>query len=100
MVAGAFHRRRWGRHPARDQPDDVELEVVSKCLGEDETEASYRHRWTEGDRSIPAEEVKNEIYDGAMRYSTYVRRVIVDGDRAALFTARDDNALIVEDWAR
>ena len=40
----------------------VELEVVSAYLGEGE-----------GDRSILAEEVKNEICDGATPYSTYVR---------------------------
>jgi hypothetical protein len=47
----------------------------------------------------PAEEVKNEIYDGATPHSTYVRRVIVDGDRGVMLTGRDDSALI-EDWAR
>jgi hypothetical protein len=29
-------------------------------------------------------------------YSTYVRRVIVDGDRGVLLTGRDDSAVIVE----
>jgi len=34
---------------------------------------------------------------GAMRpYSTYVRGVIVDGDRGVLLTGRDDSALIIE----
>ncbi len=47
-------------------------------------------------RSILAEEVKNEIYDGATPYSTYVRGVIVDGDRGVLLTGRDDSALIIE----
>ena len=63
----------------------VELEVVSAYLGEGE-----------GDRSILAGEVKNEICDGATPYSTYVRGVIVDGDRGVLLTGRDDSALIVE----
>jgi hypothetical protein len=40
--------------------------------------------------------VKNEIYDGATPYSTYVRGVIVDGDRGVLLTGRDDSALIIE----
>ena len=78
------------------KPDDVELEVVSEDLGQGETETSYRYQWTEGRRSILAEEVKNEIYDGATPYSTYVRRVIVDGDRGVLLTGRDDSALIIE----
>ena len=47
-------------------------------------------------RSILAEEVKNEICDGATPYSTYVRGVIVDGDRGVLLTGRDDSALIIE----
>ena len=43
-----------------------------------------------------AEKVKNVIYDGATPYSTYVRGVIVDGDRGVLLTGRDDSALIIE----
>ena len=46
--------------------------------------------------SILAEEVKNEIYDGATPYSTYVRGVIIDGDRGVLLTGRDDSALVIE----
>jgi antitoxin component of MazEF toxin-antitoxin module len=78
------------------KPDDVELEVVSDYLGEGETETRYRYQWTEGGRSILAEEIKNEIYDGATPYTTYVRGVIVDGDRGVLLTGRDDSALIIE----
>jgi hypothetical protein len=78
------------------KPDHVELEVVSEYLGEGETETRYRYQWTEGSTSILAEEVKNEIYDGATPYSTYVRGVIVDGDRGVLLTGRDDSALITE----
>jgi hypothetical protein len=33
---------------------------------------------------------------GATPYSTYVRGVIVDGDRGVLLTGRDDSALIIE----
>ena len=47
------------------KPDDVELEVVSEDLGQGETQTRYRYQWTDGGRSIVAEEVKNEIYDGA-----------------------------------
>jgi hypothetical protein len=78
------------------KPVGVELEVVSEDLGQGETETSYRYRWTEGGRSILAEEVKNEIFDGATPYSTYVRGVIIDGDRGMLLTGRDDSALIIE----
>ena len=78
------------------KPDGVELEVVSEDLGQGETQTRYRYQWTEGGRSILAEEVKNEIYDGATPYSTYVRGVIIDGDRGVLLTGRDDSALIIE----
>jgi len=54
-----------------------------------------RYQWADGGRSTGAEEVKNEIYDGATPYSTYVRGVIVDGDRGVLLTGRDDSALII-----
>ena len=39
-----------------------------------------RSTWCPPD-SVPilAEEIKNEIYDGATPYSTYVRGVIIDG---------------------
>jgi hypothetical protein len=79
-----------------NKPADVELEVVSSDLGQGETETSYRYQWTEGGRAILAEEVKNEIYDGATPYSTYVRGVIVDGDHGVVLTGRDDSALLIE----
>jgi hypothetical protein len=79
-----------------NKPADVELEVVSEDLGQGETRTSYRYRWADGSRSILAEEVKNEIYDGATPYTTYVRGVIVDGDRGVLLTGRDDSALLIE----
>ena len=55
-----------------------------------------RYQWIDGGRSILAEEVKNEIYDGATPYSTYVRGVLIDGDRGVLLTGRDDSALVIE----
>jgi hypothetical protein len=78
------------------KPDGVELEVVSEDLGQGETETRYRYQWTEGGRSILAEEVKNEIYDGATPYSTYVRGVIIDGDRGVLLTGSGDSAQVFE----
>jgi len=78
------------------KPDGVELEVVSEDLGQGETQTRYRYQWRDGGRSIQAEEVKNEIYDGATPYTTYVRGVIIDGDRGVLLTGRDDSALVIE----
>jgi hypothetical protein len=69
---------------------------VLAALGQGETETSYRYQWSHGGRSILAEEIKKEIYDGATPYSTYVRGVIVDGDRGVLLTGRDDSALIIK----
>jgi hypothetical protein len=40
--------------------------------------------------------VKNEIYDGATPYPTYVRGVIIDGDLGVLLTGRADSALVIE----
>jgi hypothetical protein len=76
--------------------DGVELEVESEDFGQGETETSYRYQWTEGGRSILAEQIKNEIYDGATSYTTYVRGVIIDGDRGVLLTGSGDSALIIE----
>jgi hypothetical protein len=78
------------------KPDDVDLEVVSEYLGEGETKTVYRYQWSEGGRSILAEEVKNEIYDGATPYWTYVRGVIIDGAGGTLLTGKDNSALIIE----
>jgi hypothetical protein len=78
------------------KPDGVELEVVSEDLGQGEAETRYRYQGTEGGRSILAEEVKNEIYDGATPYSTYVRGVIIDGDRGVVLTGSGDSAQVFE----
>jgi len=78
------------------RPDKVELEVVSEYLGEGETRTCYRYQWSEDGRSILAEEVKNEVYDGATPYSTYVRGVIIDSDGGVLLTGKDDSARIIE----
>lgn len=78
------------------KPDDVELEVATEYLGQGETKTVNRYRWTDGGRSILAEEVKTEIFDGATPHSTYVRGVIIDGDRGVLLTGRDGSALVIE----
>jgi hypothetical protein len=49
-----------------------------------------------GGRSILAEEVKNEIFDGATPSSSYLRGVIIDGDRGVLLTGTGDSALVTE----
>lgn len=79
------------------KPDGTGLQYSSEDLGQGETEYRHGYRWTEDDgRSILAEELKNEIFDGATPYSTYVRGVIIHGDGGVLLTGRDDSALIIE----
>jgi hypothetical protein len=79
------------------KPGGVELEAEDEYLGQGETETRYRYRWTDDrGRSILAEQVRNEIFDGATPYTTYVRGVIVDGDRGVLLNGRDDSALVTE----
>lgn len=78
------------------KPDNVALEVVSEDLGQGETETRQRYQWTEAGRSILAEAVKNEVFDGATPYSTYVRGVIIDGDGGVVLTGRDDSATVTE----
>lgn len=79
------------------KPDGVELQHVHEYLGQGETEYRYGYQWTDEDgRTIMAEEIKNEIFDGATPYSTYLRGVIIDGDGGVLLTGRDDSALITE----
>jgi hypothetical protein len=53
------------------------------------------HVTSDGGRSILAEEVKTEIYDGATPYWTYVRGMIVDGDRGVLLTGNGDGGAVV-----
>ena len=78
-------------------PDGVELQYADEYLGQGETESRHGYYWTdEGGRTIVAEEIKNEIFDGATPYSTYVRGVIIDGDGGVLLTGRDDSAVLIE----
>ncbi|MCV7300373.1 hypothetical protein H7J93_12105 [Mycobacterium barrassiae] len=79
------------------KPDGIELEYSSEDLGQGETEYRHGYRWTDDvGRSVVAEEIKNEIFDGATPYSTYLRGVVIDGDRGVLLTGRDGSALIIE----
>jgi hypothetical protein len=57
----------------------------------------YGATWADGGRSFLAEAVKTEIYDGATPYSTYVRGVIIDGDRGVLLTGSGDSAVVIEE---
>ena len=67
-----------------------------RTCGQGETETRHRYQWTEAGRSILAEEVKNEIFDGATPYSTYVRGVIIDGEGGVVLNGRDDSATLTE----
>ena len=79
------------------KPDGVALEYSSEDLGQGETEYRSAYRWTDdAGCTVVAEETRNEIFDGATPYSTYLRGVIIDGDRGVLLTGRDGGALIIE----
>jgi hypothetical protein len=79
------------------KPDEVELRYTDEYLGQGETEYRHGYEWTDGaGRTILAEEIKNEIFDGATPYSTYLRGVIIDGAGGLLLSGRDDGALIIE----
>ncbi len=79
------------------KPDGIGLEYSSEDLGQGQTEYRHCYRWTDDNgRSILAEEVKNEIFDGATPYSTYVRGVIIHGNGGVLLTGHDDSAMIIE----
>ncbi len=92
----------WGPDAVLDalgvvKPVGVELQRSEEYLGQGETRYRDGYRWVDDrGRSILAEQVKNEIFDGATPYSTYVRGVIIDGDRGVLLTGGDDSALIFE----
>lgn len=78
------------------KPDDVELDIDSEDLGQGQSETRYRYLFTDNGRSVLAEEVKNEIFDGATSCSRYLRGVLIDGGRGTLVTASRDGAVLTE----
>lgn len=79
-----------------ERPGGVELEYGSEELGQGETEYRYGYRWTDGSRSVIAEEVRREIFDGATPYTRYLRGVVVDGERGRILSGSGDSALLIE----
>lgn len=78
------------------KPADVDLDVESEELGQGHTETRYRYLFTDNGRSVLAEEVKSEIFDGATSCSRYLRGVLIDGGRGALVTASRDGAVLTQ----
>lgn len=78
------------------KPDDVELDIDSEDLGQGQSETRYRYLFTDNGRSVLAEEVKNEIFDGATPCSRYLRGVLIDGGRGTLVTASRDGAVLTQ----
>ena len=85
-----------GVSPARAVSVDENVLVAELLPGGERIVFRGRNPWAEGGRSIVAEKVKNEIYEGATPYSTYVRGVIIDGYRGVLLTGSGDSALVIE----
>lgn len=77
------------------KPQDVELDIESEDLGQGETETRYRYLFTDNGRSVLAEEVTSEIFDGATPCSRWVRGVVIDNGRGALITANRDRAVLI-----
>jgi hypothetical protein len=78
------------------RPDDVQMRYVTTELGQGETEYRHGYEWTDGTRTVLAEEVKNEIFDGATPYSRYVRGIVVDGDHGVILSGSGEDALLIE----
>ncbi len=82
------------------KPHDVEAECVildlDLDLGQGQTQTRHRYQWTEGTRSVLAEEVTTEIFDGATPRSTSVRGVIVDGDGGVMLSGSDGDAIVTQ----
>ena len=77
------------------KPDDVDLDIESEDLGQGETETRYRYLFTDNGRSVLAEEVRNEIFDGATPCTRSLRGVLIDGGHGALVTANGDGAQLI-----
>ena len=65
-------------------------------LGQGETESRYGYEWIDGTRTVLAEEVKNEIFDGATPYTRYLRGVVVDGEHGVILSGSGDDVLLIE----
>ncbi len=78
------------------KPDDVDLDVESEDLGRGHTETRYRYLFTDNGRSVLAEEVTSEIFDGATSCSRYLRGVLIDGGRGSLVTASREGAVLTQ----
>ena len=78
------------------KPDDVDLDIESEDLGQGHTETRYRYLFTDNGRSVLAEEVTSEIFDGTTPSSRYLRGVLIDGGRGTLVTASRDGAVLTQ----
>jgi hypothetical protein len=55
-----------------------------------------RYGWAEYGRTVLAEHVKRDPYDGVSPYSKHVRGVVIEGDRGALLAGSDDRVVLIE----
>ena len=77
------------------KPDDVELDIESEDLGQGETETRCRYLFTDNGRSVLAEEVTSEIFDGATPRSRWVRGVVIDRGSGVLLTGNRERAWLI-----
>ena len=79
-----------------ERPANVEATYVTEDLGQGETETRCGYQWTDGSRTVLAEEVKTEIFDGATPYSRYLRGVVVDGEHGRILSGSGEDALLID----
>ena len=71
---------------------DAEEVIVTgdKCV------VRWRYSWTDGGRSVLAEEIRREIFDGATPATRYLRGVVVEGDHGRILSGAGDSATLIE----
>jgi hypothetical protein len=78
------------------KPAGVEARHSSEYLGQGETESRYGYSWTDGTRTVLAEEVENEIFDGATPRWSSLHGVVVDGEHGVILNGSGEDALLIE----
>jgi hypothetical protein len=77
------------------KPDGVRMETTTEFDGQ-ATVTIDRYEWAEYGRTVLAEHVKRDPYDGVSPYSMLVRGVVIEGDRGALLAGSDDRVVLIE----
>lgn len=79
-----------------EKPAGVQAQWEDEDLGQGETETRYGYTWSDGARSVIAQEVKNEIFDGATPATRYLRGVVVEGEHGRILSGSGESVLLIE----